>query len=36
MQGTAGIASWLLRLSRVQRDGPEAERIRWPDRPDSR
>ena len=33
MQGTAGIASWLLRLSRVQSDGPEAERIAWPDRP---
>jgi lantibiotic modifying enzyme len=36
MQGTAGIASWLLRLSRVQRDGPEAERVWWPDRPDMR
>lgn len=33
MQGTAGIASWLLRLSRVQRDGPDADAISWPDRP---
>jgi lantibiotic modifying enzyme len=36
MQGTAGIASWLLRLSRVQHDGPDAMRIWWPDRPDIR
>ena len=36
MQGTAGIASWLLRLCRVQRDGPAAERLSWPDRPDIR
>ncbi len=34
MQGTAGIASWLLRLSRVQRDGPDAAMVSWPDRPD--
>lgn len=34
MQGTAGIASWLLRLSRVQHDGPESATIWWPDRPD--
>lgn len=33
MQGTAGIASWLLRLSRVQRDGPDAAVAWWPDRP---
>ncbi len=33
MQGAAGIASWLLRLSRVQRDGPDAAAIWWPDRP---
>jgi lantibiotic modifying enzyme len=36
MQGTAGIASWLLRLSRVQHDGPDAAAIWWPDRPDIR
>ncbi|MDR2987067.1 MAG: hypothetical protein LBV34_19740, partial [Nocardiopsaceae bacterium] len=36
MQGTAGIASWLLRLSRVQRDGPDAATLWWPDRPDMR
>lgn len=36
MQGSAGIASWLLRLSRVQRDGPDAPRIWWPDRPELR
>jgi lantibiotic modifying enzyme len=34
MQGTAGIASWLLRLIRVQHDGPGAATIWWPDRPD--
>lgn len=34
MQGTAGIASWLLRLMRVQHDGPGAATIWWPDRPD--
>jgi uncharacterized protein YyaL (SSP411 family) len=33
MQGAAGIASWLLRLSRVQADGPDAAAIWWPDRP---
>lgn len=33
MQGAAGIASWLLRLARVERDGIAARRIRWPDRP---
>ncbi|HXP18427.1 MAG TPA: lanthionine synthetase LanC family protein [Streptosporangiaceae bacterium] len=33
MQGAAGIASWLLRLARVQREGVTAQRIRWPDRP---
>jgi lantibiotic modifying enzyme len=33
MQGTAGIASWLLRLSRVQRDGQDAAATWWPDRP---
>ncbi len=33
MQGTAGIASWLLRLSRVQREGPDAAVTWWPDRP---
>jgi lantibiotic modifying enzyme len=33
MQGAAGIASWLLRLARLQRDGPSAQRIWWPDRP---
>jgi lantibiotic modifying enzyme len=36
MQGTAGIASWLLRLCRVQRDGPDAATTWWPDRPDIR
>ena len=36
MQGTAGIASWLLRLIRVQHDGPGAATIWWPDRPDFR
>jgi lantibiotic modifying enzyme len=36
MQGTAGIASWLLRLSRVQRDGPDAATLWWADRPDIR
>ncbi|HEX7996529.1 MAG TPA: lanthionine synthetase LanC family protein [Streptosporangiaceae bacterium] len=36
MQGTAGIASWLLRLIRVQHDGPGAATIWWPDRPDIR
>jgi lantibiotic modifying enzyme len=34
MQGAAGIASWLLRLARLQRDGPSAARVWWPDRPD--
>jgi lantibiotic modifying enzyme len=33
MQGAAGIASWLLRLTRLQRDGPSAGRVWWPDRP---
>ena len=33
MQGAAGIASWLLRLARLQRDGASAQRICWPDRP---
>lgn len=33
MQGAAGIASWLLRLVRVERDGVSAARIWWPDRP---
>ncbi len=33
MQGAAGIASWLLRLARVERDGASARRISWPDRP---
>jgi Lanthionine synthetase C-like protein len=32
MQGAAGIAGWLLRLARVERDGPAARRISWPDR----
>ena len=32
MQGAAGIAGWLLRLHRVERDGVTARRIRWPDR----
>jgi len=32
MQGAAGIACWLLRLVRVERDGVSARRIRWPDR----
>lgn len=31
MQGTAGIAGWLLRLARVYQDGPGARRIAWPD-----
>lgn len=31
MQGAAGIAAWLLRLSRVQEDA-DATRIAWPDR----
>jgi lantibiotic modifying enzyme len=33
MQDAAGIASWLLRLARVERDGASAQRIWWPDRP---
>lgn len=33
MQGAAGIAGWLLRLARLQRDGASAQRIWWPDRP---
>jgi lantibiotic modifying enzyme len=33
MQGAAGIAAWLLRLARAQRDGASAQRIWWPDRP---
>jgi lantibiotic modifying enzyme len=33
MQGTAGIAGWLLRLARVARCGPGATRVWWPDRP---
>jgi lantibiotic modifying enzyme len=32
MQGTAGVAAFLLRLARVHRDGPEAPRLPWPDR----
>lgn len=32
MQGAAGIACWLLRLARVQREGVSARQIRWPDR----
>jgi hypothetical protein len=32
MQGAAGIASWLLRLHRVERDGVTARRLQWPDR----
>jgi lantibiotic modifying enzyme len=32
MQGAAGIAAWLLRLTRVHEDAG-ARRIRWPDRP---
>jgi lantibiotic modifying enzyme len=32
MQGAAGIAGWLLRLGRVQRDRG-ARRLRWPDQP---
>jgi lantibiotic modifying enzyme len=31
-QGAAGIAAWLLRLTRVQRDA-DAPRLAWPDRP---
>jgi lantibiotic modifying enzyme len=31
MQGTAGIAGWLLRLVRVHADGSQAARLRWPD-----
>jgi lantibiotic modifying enzyme len=33
MQGAAGIAGWLLRLARLERDGATARRIWWPDRP---
>jgi hypothetical protein len=33
MQAAAGIASWLLRLWRVGRDGPDATTLWWPDRP---
>jgi lantibiotic modifying enzyme len=33
MQGAAGIAGWLLRLCRVQRDGTGAATTWWPDRP---
>ena len=33
MQGAAGIAGWLLRLARLERDGASARRIWWPDRP---
>ncbi len=33
MQGAAGIAGWLLRLARVERDGTRAARLRWPDQP---
>jgi hypothetical protein len=32
MQGAAGIAGWLLRLARLQQDGPAAARVWWPDR----
>jgi lantibiotic modifying enzyme len=32
MQGAAGIAGWLLRLARVERDGVSARRLQWPDR----
>jgi hypothetical protein len=33
MQGAAGIAGWLLRLARIERDGVTAQRLWWPDRP---
>jgi len=31
MQGAAGIAGWLLRLARIERDDPSAPRICGPD-----
>jgi len=34
MQGAAGIAGFLLRLTRVRADGARAARLSWPDRPD--
>ena len=33
MQGTAGIAGWLLRLARVGREGTGAAKLWWPDHP---
>ncbi len=33
MQGAAGIAGWLLRLTRVAAEGTGARRLWWPDRP---
>jgi hypothetical protein len=33
MQGAAGIAGWLLRLARAEREGASAQRIRLPDQP---
>jgi len=33
MQGAAGIAGWLLRLARVERDGAKAVTVQWPDHP---
>jgi lantibiotic modifying enzyme len=33
MTGAAGIAGWLLRLDRIHRDGRDAPRLWWPDRP---
>jgi hypothetical protein len=32
MQGTAGIAAFLLRLVRVHETGRDAQRVAWPDR----
>ncbi len=32
MQGTAGVAAFLLRFARVHRDGRDAPRLPWPDR----
>ena len=33
MQGAAGIAGFLLRLDHLHREGPQAPRLPWPDRP---
>ena len=33
MQGAAGIAAWLLRLTRVRSQGTGAPQLWWPDRP---